>query len=137
MASRRSCQHKLCSILLTQIRLTCNCSSLNADLFRVNIVLNPTCSCGAVFEDAECRLYTEQRNRLSDFKFYSRCKFGFISEWKCRFYRRNKPNHETRGVKIHKKFGWLVGFGFNGPFRQYFSLYRAVSQREGERGKKG
>ena len=31
---------------------------------------------------------------------------------------------------------WLVGcFGFNGPLRQYFSLYRAVSQREGERGK--
>ena len=33
--------------------------------------------------------------------------------------------------------GWLVGFGVNGPLRQYFSLYRAVSQREGERGKKG
>ena len=33
--------------------------------------------------------------------------------------------------------GWLVGcFGFNGPLRQYFSLYRAVSQREGERGEK-
>ena len=32
---------------------------------------------------------------------------------------------------------WLVGFGFNGPLRQYFSLYRAISQREGERGKKG
>ena len=32
---------------------------------------------------------------------------------------------------------WLVGcFGFNGPLRQYFSLYRAVSQREGERGEK-
>ena len=31
--------------------------------------------------------------------------------------------------------GWLVGcFGFNGPFRLYFSLYRAVSQREGDRG---
>ena len=31
-------------------------------------------------------------------------------------------------------FGWLVGcFGFSGPLRQYFSLYRAVSQREGER----
>ena len=28
---------------------------------------------------------------------------------------------------------WLVGFGFNGPLRQYFSLYRAVSKREGER----
>ena len=33
--------------------------------------------------------------------------------------------------------GWLVGLGFNGPLRQYFSLYRAVSQREGEREKKG
>ena len=32
---------------------------------------------------------------------------------------------------------WLVGcFGFNGPLRQYFSLYRAISQREGERGEK-
>ena len=31
----------------------------------------------------------------------------------------------------------MVGcFGFNGPLRQYFSLYRAVSQREGERGEK-
>ena len=29
---------------------------------------------------------------------------------------------------------WLVGcFGFNGPLRQYFSLYQAVSQREEER----
>ena len=33
--------------------------------------------------------------------------------------------------------GWLVGFGLNGPLRQYFSLYQAVSQRVGERGKKG
>ena len=34
--------------------------------------------------------------------------------------------------------GWLVGcFGFNGPLRQYFSLYRAVSQKEGEGGEKG
>ena len=33
--------------------------------------------------------------------------------------------------------GWLVGFGFNGHLRQYFSLYWAVSQREGERRKKG
>ena len=29
---------------------------------------------------------------------------------------------------------WLVAcFGLNGPLRQYFSLYRAVSQREGDR----
>ena len=34
-------------------------------------------------------------------------------------------------------FTALVGwFGFNGPLRQYFSLYRAVSQREGERKEK-
>ena len=33
---------------------------------------------------------------------------------------------------------WLAGcFGFNGPLRKYFSLYRAVSQREGERSEKG
>ena len=33
--------------------------------------------------------------------------------------------------------GWLVVFlGLNGPLRQYFSLYRAVSQREGERKEK-
>ena len=32
---------------------------------------------------------------------------------------------------------WLVGcFGFSSPLRQYFSLYRAVSQKEGERGEK-
>ena len=31
----------------------------------------------------------------------------------------------------------LVGcFGFSGPLRQYCSLYRAVSQREGERGER-
>ena len=27
--------------------------------------------------------------------------------------------------------------GLSGPLRQYFSLYQAVSQREGERGEKG
>ena len=34
--------------------------------------------------------------------------------------------------------GWLVVcFGFNGSLRQYFSLYRVVFKREGERGEKG
>ena len=33
--------------------------------------------------------------------------------------------------------GWLVGFGFSGPLGQYFSQYRAESQREGERREKG
>ena len=31
---------------------------------------------------------------------------------------------------------WLVVLGLNGPLRQYFSLYRAVSQREVERKEK-
>ena len=33
-------------------------------------------------------------------------------------------------------FNTLVGWWFNGPLRQYFSLYWAVSQREGERAKR-
>ena len=37
----------------------------------------------------------------------------------------------------YKLVGWLVVLESNGPLRQYFSLYRAVSQREGERGEKG
>ena len=40
----------------------------------------------------------------------------------------------TRAYCTCSRCGWFVGcFGFNGPLRQYFSLYRAVSQREGER----
>ena len=35
---------------------------------------------------------------------------------------------------LHYFYPILVGcFGFNGPLGQYFSLYRAVSQRGGER----
>ena len=41
-------------------------------------------------------------------------------------------------LQFHASKNWLVGcFGFKGPLRQYFSLYRVVSQREGERGEKG
>ena len=46
--------------------------------------------------------------------------------------------HTSHHMNVDIVVGWLVGcFGFNGPLRQYFSLYRAVSQREGERGEKG
>ena len=47
-----------------------------------------------------------------------------------------------RGIEVllyveERHWFWLVGcFELNGPLRRYFSLYRAVSQREGERGKK-
>ena len=33
--------------------------------------------------------------------------------------------------------GWFGCFEFNGPLRQYFNLYRAVSQRVGIRGETG
>ena len=45
-------------------------------------------------------------------------------------------NTTQKKIKHFWLVGWLVGFGFNGPLRQYFSLYRAVSQREGERGER-
>ena len=49
------------------------------------------------------------------------------------------PVRMIKSIKVafgNKEIGWLVGFGPNGPLGQYFSLYRAVSQREGERGRK-
>ena len=46
-----------------------NCSSLNADLYRVNIIASPNCTCGPFIETAEhyffeCSFYTMQRNGL-------------------------------------------------------------------------
>ena len=42
--------------------------------------------------------------------------------------------HILRGAAFN---GDMIGcFGLNGPLRQYFSLYRTVSQREGERKEK-
>ena len=45
--------------------------------------------------------------------------------------------HEWVGVSVNlPRVGRLVScFGFNGPLRQYFSLYRAVFHREAEKGK--
>ena len=50
-------------------RLRHQCSSLKADLFRVNLVDNPKCLCGANYEDAihyllECPLYMRERATL-------------------------------------------------------------------------
>ena len=45
--------------------------------------------------------------------------------------------YKERSLKNSGLVGGLVGcFRFNCPLRQYFSLYRAVFQREGERGEK-
>ena len=47
------------------------------------------------------------------------------------------PHKIRHHQKYHLAIARLVDcFGFNGPLRQYFSLYRAVSQREGERKEK-
>ena len=50
-------------------RIKHNCSSLKADLFRVNIAPSADCSCGPFIENAEhyffdCTLYNIPRNRL-------------------------------------------------------------------------
>ena len=45
------------------------CSSLNADLYRINLIENPNCNCSPPYEDAinyflECPLYQIQRANL-------------------------------------------------------------------------
>ena len=48
------------------------------------------------------------------------------------FDKANVSDTEASFLDLHLSIGrWLVGcFWLNGPLRQYFSLYRAVSQRE-------
>jgi hypothetical protein len=53
-----------CNIIHTRLRH--QCSSLGADLFRANIVSDPSCTCGCPLADAihyllECLLYTNAR----------------------------------------------------------------------------
>lgn len=50
-------------------RLRYNCSSLNADLFRANLISSPSCSCGYQYENAEhyffhCTKYNVPRDVL-------------------------------------------------------------------------
>ena len=50
-------------------RLRHQCSTLNADLKRINVINNPKCNCGSPYEDAfhyflECPLYLNQRMTL-------------------------------------------------------------------------
>ena len=54
---------------------------------------------------------------------------------------RERERESSRSPVVRRVVGWCVGwlvgcFGLKGPLRQYFSLYRAVSQREGERKEK-
>ena len=46
----------------------------------------------------------------------------------------NAVGNTVRGTPLELIKDLVGWFGFNGPLRQYFSLYPAVFQREGERG---
>ena len=74
--------------------------------------------------------YRYHKTRMAFSKFYRR-HFDIVSKY----------NVGLKTLLLHglsePEFYGLVGcVGFNGPLRQYFSLYRAVSQREGERGER-
>ena len=76
-----------------------------------------------------------KRNRKFDF-FSVRSIFISLMNTNSNIFTRGSATRENTTFGVHS-VGWLVGcFGFNGPLRQYFSLYRAVSQREGERGER-
>ena len=69
--------------------------------------------------------------RARAFCAYSRCGWGLFGHF---------FSHLSLLSSFSLSLGdgcWLVGcFGFNDPLKQYFSLYRVVSQREGERGER-
>ena len=46
-----------------------------------------------------------------------------------KFFQRHSAEGGGRGDLV----GWLVDLGFNGPLRQYFSLYRGPSPKEREK----
>ena len=81
--------------------------------------------------------------KFGEYQYFQRKNGMTISEYTVSFDSRYRTIEKLKmtlpqEILAFKLLSWLVGcFGFNGPLRQYFSLYRAVSQREGERGKKG
>ena len=72
------------------------------------------------------------RNKVLTAKLLSQgYRYQKIRKAFSKFYRRHFDIVSKYNVGLKS---WLVGcFGFNDPLRQYFSLYRVVSQREGER----
>ena len=58
---------RTCNIIHTRLRH--QCSSLGADLFRANIIIDPSCACECPLEDAihcllKCPLYTNAKMQL-------------------------------------------------------------------------
>jgi hypothetical protein len=63
------------------------CSSLNADLFRINITKYPKCQCGAPFKDSihnlmECPLYQNERDCIFRNLKRNPKKYRNITLWK-------------------------------------------------------
>ena len=62
-----SCDNRYLSVLHTRIRK--KCSSLKEDLYRTNLISNPTCICGYRNENADyyllfCNRYIVYRNKM-------------------------------------------------------------------------
>jgi hypothetical protein len=68
-------------------RLRHQCSSLNSDLYRINITNDPQCQCSATFEDSahyrmECPLYPNERDCLLRNLNIETQKYRNIALWK-------------------------------------------------------
>ena len=89
------------------------------------------------FVEARKKRYTE---RMTNAKTFCSQKHTFLkTSWSNISQSFGVPNFFFAYLLSKSQSGsrWLVGcFGFNGPLSQYFNLYRAFSQREGEREEK-
>ena len=76
------------------------------------------------------KLITSSSNESADF-------FKFVDRSNEEKWKDFQTDHEVRHEDKNERnwIGWLL-FRFNGPLRQYFSLYRAVPQRKEERREK-
>ena len=104
--------HKI--LILGQIGLSKQCRPWVDCFFNVYYIVKPNCF---IFETITTFILGIQTFRILWSATVSLDTYGIVVA--CQYF---------------QNLDWLVGcFGFNGPLRQYFSLYRAVSQREGER----
>ena len=70
-------------------------------------------------------------------KLSQNCSYGIFSKGLKKEFERAVVNESSVFEPLNFYCSWLVGcFGLNGPLRQYFRLYWAVSQREGKRREK-
>ena len=83
------------------------------------------------FKEHFCEIILKSKNlhmRRCRLQIFSILSFGGHFVQRSRTILANLIKGHQRNISV---VGWLVGwFGLNGPLRQNFSLYRAVSQRE-------